>query len=73
MQRIPTNAHPKYGCNKKTPFTKNVTATINPIVNNKLHIFFIFDFILLLILLFCCTIDNFFLYAINYSCQRFKR
>ena len=49
MQRIPTNAHPKYGCNKKTPFTKNTTATINPIVNNKLHIFFIFDFILLLI------------------------
>ena len=47
MQRIPTNAHPKYGCNKKTPFTKNATATINPIVNNKLHIFFIFDFILL--------------------------
>ena len=64
MQRIPTNAHPKYGCNKKIPFTKNTTATIKPIVNNKLLKPFIFDFILLLILLFCGTIANLFLYHV---------
>ena len=60
MQTLPTIIHPKYGCTKETHFTKNTTVTIKPIINNKVPNIFLFDFILLLILLFCGAIANFF-------------
>ena len=49
---------PNTDATKKTPFTKNTTATINPIVNNKLLKPFIFDFILLVNYEFNFFINN---------------
>lgn len=52
MQMLPITTHPKYGCIKKAPFTKNTANNIKPIIINKPPNVFIFLFYIIVFIPF---------------------